>query len=486
MARISTYELDTIITANDMLIGTDGDPGMGLATKNFSVGDLASFINAGGGGGGGTGDLQAVTDIGNTTTNSIFMIGGQLGGLGVRVGTADGTKFSGLEYDGHFGGVFTENYVIAGHPEFGNIYGKNGSDFKTEIHFPLAAQTNTQLLQNKSGTIALLSDITGSTTFVTSVTGDAVDNTDPYNPIINITSVVGPVGPKGDPGDAGPGGPQGAQGVPGPQGIIGEDGPAGADGIQGEQGIQGADGAVGPSGSKGDPGSTGATGPIGPTGLTGITYRGDYNVSTTYTATDVVRSTVTGNAYYLISGPSTGVEPSTSSSWSLFVMEGADGAIGPVGSTGLTGATGATGATGLTGPRGLTGLTGPQGIQGLTGPAGAQGIQGIQGVPGTNGTDALNKQRVISISSGTISEIDINHTVIFNGGVNCNVGIQAMSSANYECYFFNINTTGTVTFTGAGITVTSPEGFKLGPNKVATLIRIGSSSVYRLKGELVI
>ena len=44
MARISTYELDNSITIEDILIGTDGDPGMGLATKNFSVGDLAEFI----------------------------------------------------------------------------------------------------------------------------------------------------------------------------------------------------------------------------------------------------------------------------------------------------------------------------------------------------------------------------------------------------------------------------------------------------------
>jgi len=44
MARISTYGLDNSITIEDILVGTDGDPGMGLATKNFSVGDLAEFI----------------------------------------------------------------------------------------------------------------------------------------------------------------------------------------------------------------------------------------------------------------------------------------------------------------------------------------------------------------------------------------------------------------------------------------------------------
>jgi len=360
------------------------------------------------------------------------MVGGQLGGLGVRVGTADGTKFSGLEYDGHFGGVFTANYMIGGHPEFGNIYGKNGSEFKTEIKFPLATQTNTQVLQNKSGTIALLSDIAGSTTFVTSVTGTAVDNTDPFNPIINVTGIEGPAGPpgdKGDPGDAG------AQGVPGIQGLIGS------------TGIQGA------------PGVDGATGPIGPTGLTGLTYMGDYNPATTYVNTDVVRDPTTGDAYFLQNGPSTGELPSTSTKWTLFVMEGATGPQGPPG----------------VGTQGLPGATGPQGPPGLQGPV------------GLNGTDALNKQRVISGASGTISSTDLNYTIIFNGGVDCALVVNStVAIENYECYFFNTNTVGTITITSSGITIISPEGFKLGPNKVATLIRIGNTDVYRLKGELVL
>ena len=44
MARISTYELDNSITIEDIIIGTDGDTGMGMATKNFSMGDLAEFV----------------------------------------------------------------------------------------------------------------------------------------------------------------------------------------------------------------------------------------------------------------------------------------------------------------------------------------------------------------------------------------------------------------------------------------------------------
>jgi hypothetical protein len=42
MARISKYELDANVTANDKLIGTDGDSG--LETKNFSLTGVAEFI----------------------------------------------------------------------------------------------------------------------------------------------------------------------------------------------------------------------------------------------------------------------------------------------------------------------------------------------------------------------------------------------------------------------------------------------------------
>ena len=46
MARINKYEVDSSISANDILIGTDGDPGMGLATKNFSIEDIATYIGS--------------------------------------------------------------------------------------------------------------------------------------------------------------------------------------------------------------------------------------------------------------------------------------------------------------------------------------------------------------------------------------------------------------------------------------------------------
>ena len=44
MARISTYAIDTNITANDLLVGTDAEDSN--ITKNFSIGDLVNFTAA--------------------------------------------------------------------------------------------------------------------------------------------------------------------------------------------------------------------------------------------------------------------------------------------------------------------------------------------------------------------------------------------------------------------------------------------------------
>jgi hypothetical protein len=45
MARISVYPLDTSISADDSLVGTDAEDSN--ITKNFSVGDLKAFISNG-------------------------------------------------------------------------------------------------------------------------------------------------------------------------------------------------------------------------------------------------------------------------------------------------------------------------------------------------------------------------------------------------------------------------------------------------------
>ena len=128
-------------------------------------------------------------------------------------------------------------------------------------------------------------------------------------------------GNKGDKGDTG------AKGATGPQGPEGPQGPQGERGAQGPQGIQG---------------ETGPQGPIGPTAVANINAKGTYSNSATYVRNDLVN--YNGNAYVCIVASSTGVLPTNTDNWQLFVSQGAKG---DKGDTGATGAQGPKGATGL-------------------------------------------------------------------------------------------------------------------------------------------
>lgn len=125
-------------------------------------------------------------------------------------------------------------------------------------------------------------------------------------------------GDKGDKGDTGATGPQGPEGPQGPQGERGAQGPQG---IQGEMGPQG---------------------PTGPTAVANINAKGTYSNSATYVRNDLVN--YNGNAYVCIVASSTGVLPTDTTNWQLFVSQGAKGDKGD------------TGATGAQGPKGETGL----------------------------------------------------------------------------------------------------------------------------------
>ena len=134
-------------------------------------------------------------------------------------------------------------------------------------------------------------------------------------------------GPKGDTGTKGEIGPTGPTGPIGPQGPKGETGAQGPQGIQGEMGPQG---------------------PTGPTAVANINAKGTYNGSTKYVRNDLVN--YNGNAYLCIVASSTGVLPTNTTNWQLFVSQGAKGDKGD------------TGATGVQGPKGETGAQGPAGI----------------------------------------------------------------------------------------------------------------------------
>lgn len=131
-------------------------------------------------------------------------------------------------------------------------------------------------------------------------------------------------GDKGDKGDTG------AKGATGPQGPEGPQGPQGERGAQGPQGIQG---------------EMGPQGPTGPTAVANINAKGTYSNSAAYVRNDLVN--YNGNAYVCIVASSTGVLPTNTINWQLFVSQGAKGDKGD---------TGATGAQGPTGPTGLSAL----------------------------------------------------------------------------------------------------------------------------------
>ena len=131
-------------------------------------------------------------------------------------------------------------------------------------------------------------------------------------------------GNKGDKGDTG------AKGATGPQGPEGPQGPQGERGAQGPQGIQG---------------KTGPQGPTGPTAVANINAKGTYSNSATYVRNDLVN--YNGNAYVCIVASSTGVLPTNTTNWQLFVSQGAKGDKGDTGTTGAQGPTGPTGKDGV-------------------------------------------------------------------------------------------------------------------------------------------
>lgn len=133
-------------------------------------------------------------------------------------------------------------------------------------------------------------------------------------------------------------------------------GPKGDTGAKGETGVTGATGPVGPQGPKGETGAQGPQGiqgkmgpqgPTGPTAVANINAKGTYNGSTKYVRNDLVN--YNGNAYVCIVASSTGVLPTNTTNWQLFVSQGAKGDKGDTGATGPQGPKGETGATGATG-----------------------------------------------------------------------------------------------------------------------------------------
>lgn len=126
-------------------------------------------------------------------------------------------------------------------------------------------------------------------------------------------------------------------GIQGPQGEQGEQGPQGPQGPTGERGPQGI------QGPQGEPGPQGEQGPVGPTAVADINARGEYVNTTLYVRNDLVN--YQGNAYICIVDSSTGVAPTNTTNWQLFVSQGAQGPQGEQGEPGQSATISAVDAT---------------------------------------------------------------------------------------------------------------------------------------------
>lgn len=179
-------------------------------------------------------------------------------------------------------------------------------------------------------------------------------------------------GPKGNTGAKGETGATGATGPVGPQGPKGETGAQGPQGIQGEMGPQG---------------------PTGPTAIANINAKGTYNGSTKYVRNDLVN--YNGNAYVCIAATSTGVLPTNTTNWQLFVSQGAKGDKGDTGATGAQGPTGA--AAGFGTP--TASIDANVGTPSVTVTASGSNtakvfnfaFKNLKGQPGTNGKDGVSE-----------------------------------------------------------------------------------------------
>jgi collagen type VII alpha len=228
---------------------------------------------------------------------------------------------------------------------------------------------------------------------------------------IGLTGVQGPIGltgVQGPKGDTGAQGPIGLTGVQGPKGDTGAQGPIGLTGVQGPKGDTGAQGPIGLTGVQGPKGDTGAQGPIGLTGATGatgsagaqgpqgdkgdigaigargLTFKGPWDIATSYSKDD---SAQFGGATYIAlanvaAAPSNNDPSADSTNWQMLAAKGTkgdtgdQGPVGPIG-IGVVGPEGPQGPIGLTGATGATGSTGAHGLQGDKGDTGATGAQGL-------------------------------------------------------------------------------------------------------------
>ena len=307
---------------------------------------------------------------------------------------------------------------------------ESGYKYTLETLSDILPSDFTLILQDKSGTIALVKDVedlSGKLTRGDIVVGDSKKldgkdasqfaNSDLSN--INLTPEVidslrgytGSTGIAGPAGADGIQGPIGIQGATGYTGSIGYTGSKGADGIQGIDGREGTQGATGYTGSKGDTGS-------------GFRITAIFN-----SLAELLAGTTIDDTFGLVAGTLSPDDDDygklyhyKNSTWTYITdmsVKGAAGITGPQGSIGYTGSQGVIGYTGSQGSQGIQGYTGSAGVTGgigYTGSIGATGPVGFTGSTGTNGSIGYTG------SKGDVGVLETSYNLASSNVLNLNLG----------------------------------------------------------------
>ena len=92
MPKIKTYPVDTNVTLDDFLIGTDPDDSN--ATKSYPIADILALGNVVGGM---VGTLEQVTKLGNSTSNGFYVTGAS--SFTNQLNLSGDVKFTGSLFD---------------------------------------------------------------------------------------------------------------------------------------------------------------------------------------------------------------------------------------------------------------------------------------------------------------------------------------------------------------------------------------------------
>lgn len=119
-----------------------------------------------------------------------------------------------------------------------------------------------------------------------------------------------------------------------------------------------------------------------------------------------------GSGFLCLLDNTSGIAPTNTTYWALYVSQGAQGPVGSQGPTGPVGPQGPQGIQGQQGPQGIQGLKGDQGEIGPEGPTGPQGPKGDTGVTGLTGDRGPIGYSVYNSSDTTSVGIGYNGNIL--------------------------------------------------------------------------